>query len=40
MAKVQLNQKEQHYADTREEAEQIVSKGKESKFLTMHKNHW
>ncbi|PJN92254.1 organic solvent tolerance protein OstA, partial [Bacillus sp. mrc49] len=30
MAKVQLNQKEQHYADTREEAEEIVSDAKKN----------
>lgn len=37
MPKVQLNQKEQHYADTRERAEEIVSKAKENDYLTMHK---
>lgn len=37
MAKVQLNQKEQHYADTREQAEEIVSAAKENADLTMHK---
>lgn len=37
MAKVQLNQKEQHYADTREEAENIVEKAKENINLTMNK---
>lgn len=37
MAKVQLNQKEQHYADTREEAEEIVSAAKENDNLQMHK---
>ena len=37
MAKVQLNQKEQHYADTREEAEEIVSAAKENDHLQMHK---
>lgn len=37
MAKVQLNQKEQHYADTREEAEVIVSAAKEDDNLQMHK---
>ncbi|WLR53571.1 organic solvent tolerance protein OstA [Mesobacillus subterraneus] len=37
MAKVQLNQKEQHYADTREEAEEIVSAAKENDYLQMHK---
>lgn len=37
MSKVQLNQKEQHYADTREEAEEIVSAAKENDNLQMHK---
>ncbi|MGE6379917.1 organic solvent tolerance protein OstA [Peribacillus muralis] len=37
MAKVQLNQKEQHYADTREQAEEIVSAAKENDHLQMHK---
>lgn len=37
MAKVQLNQKEQHYADTREEAEEIVITAKENDNLQMHK---
>ncbi|MBD7937161.1 hypothetical protein H9655_08965 [Cytobacillus sp. Sa5YUA1] len=37
MAKVQLNQKEQHYADTREEAEEIVTTAKENENLQMHK---
>ncbi|MES1038972.1 organic solvent tolerance protein OstA [Peribacillus simplex] len=37
MSKVQLNQKEQHYADTREEAEEIVSAAKENDHLQMHK---
>lgn len=37
MTKVQLNQKEQHYADTREEAEEIVSAAKENDHLQMHK---
>lgn len=37
MAKVQLNQKEQHYADTREQAEEIVSAAKENNYLQMHK---
>jgi hypothetical protein len=37
MSKVQLNQKEQHYADTREEAEEIVSAAKENDYLQMHK---
>lgn len=37
MAKVQLNQKEQHYADTREQAEEIVSTAKENENLQMHK---
>lgn len=37
MTKEQLNQKEQHYAGTRDAAEEIVSNAKESDFLTMHK---
>lgn len=37
MPKVQLNQKEQHYADSREKAEEIVSTAKENDYLTMHK---
>lgn len=37
MPKVQLNQKEQHYADTREEAEEIVTNAKENDNLQMHK---
>lgn len=37
MVKVQLNQKEQHYADTRDEAEEIVSAAKENDHLQMHK---
>jgi hypothetical protein len=37
MTKVQLNQKEQHYADTREEAEEIVLAAKENDNLQMHK---
>lgn len=37
MSKVQLNQKEQHYADTREQAEEIVSAAKENNNLQMHK---
>ncbi|MCM3567868.1 organic solvent tolerance protein OstA [Neobacillus mesonae] len=37
MAKVQLNQKEQHYADTREQAEEIVLAAKENENLQMHK---
>lgn len=37
MAKEQLNQKEQHYADTRVEAEEIVLKAKENNALTMQK---
>lgn len=37
MAKVQLNQKEQHYADTRELAEEIVITAKENDNLQMHK---
>jgi len=37
MPKVQLNQKEQHYADTREEAEEIVTEAKENDSLIMNK---
>lgn len=37
MSKVQLNQKEQHYADTRDQAEEIVSAAKENNNLQMHK---
>lgn len=37
MAKVQLNQKEQHYADTREEADEIILNAKENENLQMHK---
>lgn len=37
MAKIQTNQKEQYYADTREEAEEIVETSKESRDLTMNK---
>lgn len=37
MTKEQLNQKEQHYADTREEAEEIVTGAKENVHLIMHK---
>ncbi|MEK5215283.1 organic solvent tolerance protein OstA [Psychrobacillus sp. FSL H8-0487] len=37
MAKVQLNQKEQHYAGTREQAEEIVLTAKENENLQMHK---
>ena len=37
MTKEQLNQKEQHYAGTRDEAEEIVSTAKENIYLTMHK---
>jgi hypothetical protein len=37
MAKVQLNQKEQWYADTREEAEEIVTVAKENDALIMNK---
>ena len=37
MAKVQLSQKEQHYADTPEQAEEIVSAAKENDNLQMHK---
>lgn len=37
MTKVQLNQKEQHYADTRKEAEEIVEHAKENEFLMMNK---
>lgn len=37
MAKEQLNQKEQHYADTRTEAEEIVADAKKNNALTMQK---
>ncbi len=37
MTKVQLNQKEQHYADTRKEAEEIVEVAKENEYLMMNK---
>lgn len=37
MAQYQLNQKEQHYANTREQAEAIVEKAKENAYLTMNK---
>lgn len=37
MTKVQLNQKEQHYADTRKEAEEIVEQAKENEYLMMNK---
>lgn len=37
MSKIQLNQKEQHYADTREEAEEIVTEAKENDSLIMNK---
>lgn len=37
MTKEQLNQKEQHYAGTRDEAEEIVLAAKENIYLTMHK---
>lgn len=37
MAKVQLNQKEQWYADTREEAEEIVTDAKDNDSLIMNK---
>lgn len=37
MSKIKLNQKEQHYADTREQAEEIVTSAKESNYLMMHK---
>ncbi|RFU61640.1 organic solvent tolerance protein OstA [Peribacillus glennii] len=37
MTKIQLNQKEQHYADTREQAEEIISAAKEHNNLQMHK---
>lgn len=37
MSKVKLNQKEQHYADTREQAEEIVLTAKENDNLQMHK---
>lgn len=36
MAKKQLNVKEQHYADTRDEAEEIVSEAKEDIYLMSH----
>ena len=32
-----MNQKEQHYADTREQAEEIVTSAKENENLQMHK---
>lgn len=34
MAKKELNIKEQHYADTRKEAEELVEEAKEDKHLT------
>ncbi|WP_419962156.1 organic solvent tolerance protein OstA [Psychrobacillus sp. BM2] len=37
MTIVQLNQKEQHYAGSRPEAEQVVEKAKENENLQMHK---
>jgi hypothetical protein len=37
MAKIQLNQKEQHYADTLVEAEEIVLSAKDNENLQMHK---
>lgn len=37
MTNVQLNQKEQHWAKSREKAEEIVSIAKENDALTMHK---
>ena len=37
MSKKLLNQKEQHYADTREEAEEIVTAAKEKDSLVMNK---
>ena len=37
MSKKLLNQKEQHYADTREEAEEIVTAAKEKDALVMNK---
>lgn len=37
MTKVQLNQKEQHYAGTREQADEIVLTAKENENLQMHK---
>lgn len=37
MTKIQLNQKEQHYAGTRELAEEIVLAAKENDSLQMHK---
>lgn len=36
MAKKQLNVKEQHYADTRDEAEEIVTEAKDDIYLTSH----
>lgn len=37
MTKEKLNQKEQHYAGSRDEAEEIVTAAKENIYLTMHK---
>ncbi|MEK4715252.1 organic solvent tolerance protein OstA [Sporosarcina sp. FSL K6-5500] len=37
MTKKQLNVKEQHYAGSREEAEEIVTEAKDDIYLTMHK---
>lgn len=37
MTKEKLNQKEQHYAGNRDEAESIVTAAKDSIYLTMHK---
>ena len=37
MSKYQLNQKEQHYANTREQADEIVIEAKKDVHLTMHK---
>lgn len=37
MAVTELNLKEQHYADTREEAEKVVEQAKEDEYLTSFK---
>ena len=37
MTKKQLNVKEQHYAGSREDAEEIVTEAKDDIYLTMHK---
>ena len=37
MTKKQLNVKEQHYAGSREEADEIVTEAKDDVYLTMHK---